>query len=354
MGVVRNYLEALQSRSISFRFLQAKLRDNDIESAQSWPKLLHKHRNDPADPEMLTEWEAALKTIYKNHVYYGDKAVAIFEVGIDEARVLARELSALVASDSPFSAKFPLPLSDEELQAISSTPIPTKVVKRQASGHKRLVFGVKRYIRSREDVDITVYEENVRDAFAGYDQLVGIKCGYVQGMDSVLINTARGQLEVYVDVSSRLTGEDISRSLRHYENYLRDWASSLLKTADPLGKPKNFLPLVRTLYDAPDGCVVSLGHSTATASLKDERMRRKNVDLRSEPFHLGGLANVQNLTDLYSITKTWPKGNGYVCPGVTIPGHFSCIGTDPRSIEYAFITGCEDGNDFDSVMSKLA
>lgn len=353
MGVVRNYLEALQSRSISFRFLQAKLRDNDIDSAQSWPKLLHKHHNDPADPEVLAEWEAVLKAMYKNHVYYGDKAVAIFEVGIGEANALAQELSGLVAPDSPFSANFPLPLSGEELQRISSTPIPTRVVRR-ASGHKRLVFGVKRYVRSREDVDITGYEESVREAFAGYDQLVGIRCGYVQGIDFVLINTDLGQLEVYVDTSAHVAGEDISRSLRYYENYFRDWATRILRTADPLGRPKNFLPLVRTLYDAPDGCVISLGHSTATASLKDERMRRKNVDLRDEPFHLGGLANVQNLTDVYSITKTWPRGNGSLCPGANIPGHFSCIGTDPRSIEYAFITGCEDNNDFDSVMSKLS
>lgn len=352
MGQVNRYLEALRSRGISFRFLQGKLKDFEIESAQGWPKLLHKHRNDPADPEVRSGWLRNIFDLYMNHLLYGDKAVAIYDIGQDEINQLMPFTDDIVTVNSPYLNAYPFSLEAPELRLMSSIPNPVQVINNDNDGSKRIVFCSKRFIKSREDLDINTYEPDVRTALAGYDEIIGIRCGHIQGFDFIQLSPVDGRLEVHVDASNKLSTDDIVRAQMHFRHFIEDWLTSL-NLGVTLGEPRDFLPMVRVLYDSPDGCVSSLGHSTASASLKEERMRRRNTDLRTEPFHLGGLAGVNNLTDLYSITKNWPGENQHAIPGVTIPGHFSNIGVEGTTVDYALITGCEDETDFMSVMSKL-
>lgn len=354
MGTIAERLGTLRSRGMSFRLLRHLLSEYEIPVAQGWTSLLAKHASDPQSAAEREAWVTAVHQIYCDQIFYGDKAAAVLAVEDPLHRaVIADAFASLVDGTSVFAHRFPLPIDEDDLKNASSIPLATQF-DTLPGPILRVVFCAKRYVKSREELNLQDFDDDVRGALAGYEELVGIRAGYVQCFDVVRFDPQNGKLEIQVDASMPLTGDEISRSLRHYEVILRSWASQLLTGHDPLGQAVNFLPVVTDLYNAPDGCVVSLGHSTASASIKDERMRRRSTDLREEPFHLGGLAGVNNLTSLYSISKTWDGTYPFARPGVYVPGHFSCVGNLASRVEHVLVSGCACKNDFRLVMSHLA
>jgi hypothetical protein len=114
----------------------------------------------------------------------------------------------------------------------------------------------------------------------------------------------------------------------------------------------NLFPLIATLYNQADGRVLSLGHSTGTRSVKDEKMRGRNLDLREELFHKSGLLAIGR-TDAFSICKQWDKPNGSGVLSITIPGHFSMAGQPTSWVHYAELEGATTDDDMAFLLSKL-
>ncbi|MFA6062930.1 MAG: hypothetical protein WC736_10045 [Gallionella sp.] len=354
MGEIHNLLMELESRQISFRILSNILRLNDIPSAKGWSALLQKNFNDPTEQKLKEEWGVVIKDIYLNNLYYGDKAISIYKIEDENILpLLPEKLSELVSKDSPYIKKYPFSIQDDELRNLSSHSVGTKfeVI---SSDSCRVVFCAKRYIKAKTEINFDDYEQSVREAFSGFDEVIGIQRGCAQCFDILHFDQSKNQLEIQIDLHIPLTGDEINRIIRQYEVDINNWSIITFEGKNLLGKPLNLFPKVRLLYDNPEGNVMSLGHSTSTASIKDERMRGKQTDLRHEPFHLGGLQGVNNLTDLYSITKNWSGANNFYRPELSIPGHFSLVGNPNAHIFQANIRGCVSNSDFRMVISKIS
>jgi hypothetical protein len=354
MSDIRIRLEELQRRGISFRTLGHLLKEKGIPTKKGWAALLAEHAQDPANQQMKIEWLAALESIHLNHLRYGDKAVSIYNIASTEAsNQLSAILESLVESDSPFSNAYPFTISEEDLRELSFHPVGTRY-KNLGDGKFRLVFCVRRYIKSKIELEADDYEGDVRDVILGFDEIYGIRQGYVQCFDIVYFDQNSKQLEIQIDTSTPLTGEDVNRSMRYYEQVLNEQGRQQLRVDNILGQPVNLFPKIRTLYDHVDGNINSLGHTTTSASIKDERMRKRNTDLRQEPFHKGGLVGVNQHTNLYSVTKSWPGEYAFSSPKVIIPGHFSLAGNQHAHIGYALVSSCVTKGDFRMLISKLS
>lgn len=149
-----------------------------------------------------------------------------------------------------------------------------------------------------------------------------------------------------------MRAEEISNAGKWY----REWVQVRLREADiecdsPIVSA-NFFPLIATLYEQADGRVVSLGHSTGTRSVKDEKMRGRNLDLREELFHKEGLRAIGR-TDAFSISKEWDKSMGSGVLTITIPGHFSMAGQLTSWINYAELHGATTEDEVAFLLSKL-
>lgn len=354
MGDIGIRLEELRRRGISFRTLGHLLKEKGIPTKKGWVALLAEHEQDPASQQMKAEWLAALKTIHSNHLRYGDKAVSIYNIGSSEAlNQIPAILESLVESDSPFSNTYPFTISEESLKALSFNPVGTRY-RNLGDGKFRLVFCVRRFIKSKIELEADDYDGDVRDVILGFDEIYGIRQGYVQCFDIVYFDQNSKQLEIQIDTSIPLAGEDISRAVTYYEQVINRQGRQQIRVDNILGQPVNLFPKIRTLYDHADGSINSLGHTTSSASIKDERMRKRNTDLRQEPFHKGGLVGVNQHTNLYSVTKSWPGEYAFSSPKVIIPGHFSLAGNQHARIGYALVSSCVTQGDFRMLISKLS
>lgn len=353
MGQIHQKLEALRARNYSFRTLGKRLHEFGMPSAQGWTNLLEKHREDPADVELISTWSNALDNALLDDIRYGSRAVSIYDLDKETASTLVQHAPEWINQESPYLSTYPTPLTQNELSTTASGPFVSATESLENNGC-RIVICAKRYVKSREEISISSLEQNVQDSLTGYEEIFGIRCSYAQGYDSFHIHPEDNRIEIHLDMSCHMTGDDILQARNRHISLVEEWGSRILGRPLILGPARNFFPLVRSLYNQPDGAVPNLGHATTTASIKDERMRRKTADLRTEPFHQGGLAGVDNLTDLYSITKTWERlSTGVPVLSLTIPGHFGLVGSPNARVDYAIISHCTSESDFTFVMSKL-
>jgi hypothetical protein len=347
-------IEALRAHSFPFRLLQSEFKAQQMPSAQSWEPLLKKYEDTSAwDQRDLATLAKALTTLYVNHLRYGTKAVVMFHMAVGVTGQLLGGIAALDNGDSPFRVPYPLPLMGDSLKNTSFSSVLTACETEEDSNDVRLVFCAKRAVKIRETLEAASLEPAFRSSLGERDEIdevIIVRNRLIQSFDSVIIRPNDHRVEIHIDMSEPLNASDILRLIGKYTNKINELFPAISGLS--LAEPMNFFPCIGRLYDESDGYIHQLGHATGTASIKDEKMRRKGQDLREESCHEKGLEAVGGFTNSYAITKGWPTdhlGN----PQLTIAGRFSQAGASNASVIYAIIDGCTCKQDFDRLLAKL-
>jgi hypothetical protein len=193
---------------------------------------------------------------------------------------------------------------------------------------------------------------SARQSFHGFDELIGIKSGYIQAFDRVVISP-EGRLELHLDLCCSMSGEDMEQYKIYYVNLLKDFSEKFLGiSASWLDVSVNFFPKIIALYNDSDGEVLALEHTTSTKSVKGERMRSRKLDLRKETFHVEGMKSVPS-TDIYAIKKGWKTSSfGDHSYSVSIPGKLPSAGSAFGFIRHVLVEGCLDFSEFELALSK--
>jgi len=351
---VMDVAEALRGRQgcYSFRLVTGHLRAAKMPTATGWPPLIEKFEQLVASRERIIEIRDELRRIYEQSLMVSTRAVSVFEVTEAEASAAAAGIGALVDDTSDFAQAFPLPVSDTKLRKAGFNGVFCHLLKYE-DGTVRLFACCRRAYRTRESIDFGELDDSAREALEGYDEVIGVRNGFVQAFDSIVVNPKAATVEIQIDIACRLTRDDFAKARNFYTDRLNALFGEKFENDKWLLLPKNFFPLIATLYAQKDGYVSSLGHATTTNSIKDERMRGRRSDLRKETFHEEGMAAIAGVTDEYSIRKGWAAPDGNRVPSVLISGHFSIAGGADARVSYAIIDGCADEDDFAMVMSKL-
>ncbi|WP_156444496.1 hypothetical protein [Burkholderia sp. MSMB1826] len=320
------YLEALRARSDCYpvRFVTARLRAAAMPTAQGWPPLLAKYNDVVMSRDSLIACRDLVKEIYLDSLLVGERAVSVFKISPAEAVEAGKRVVALVDSDSEYAERFPLPLSESKLRRASFNGVFCHAVT-QADKSVRVFACCKRAFRMREPIDLTELDGDARSALDGYDEVIGVRSGFVQAFDSIIFRPS-GSVEVQIDISCRLTRDDFAKARNFYTERLNSFFGERFQNEKWLLHAENFFPLIAKLYAQNDGFVNSLGHATTTQSIKEERMRGRKSDLRREQFHEEGMKAISGDTDEYSIRKAWLSNDGARAPTVSISGHFSIAG----------------------------
>jgi hypothetical protein len=347
-------LRAIQTRqdTYSFRLVQAKLRTAGMQSAQGWVPLLAKYEKTSLKEPKLTEWLQHARDIFWTTVTCGRRAVVVFEVTPEQLALFeARAEQELIDLEVDFAETFPFPVEDDVLRQASYNG---KFVYCNTSpdGDDWYFACAKRSFRRREPIIVQDLDEEARDALDGFDEVIGIKSGVVQAYDAVVVRHDALRVEIHIDLCCPMTTEDIRRAHLYYTRLLNHDVIASDDVGLRLIHPHNFFPDIDRLYNDANGVVTSLGHATGTKSIKDERMRSKNLDLRTESFHKEGMREIGE-TDAFSIRKGWQVPHKLCVPTAIIPGHFSLAEQVGATIDFAIVENCFDYEDFDFVMGHL-
>ncbi|TAM51365.1 MAG: hypothetical protein EPN57_19185 [Paraburkholderia sp.] len=348
-----DYLLAIKTRqqAFSFRIIAARLRANRMPTARGYNELLPKYEALPLANPSLGEYLIVIKALYLDSILYSRRAVAFYDVPEEQAARMPRALESLVDDGNQFAGKFPLPISPSMLRRAGYNGKFVRVSVHD--GVIRAIACAKRSYRERKPIEVDLLDDDAKAALSDFDEVIGIKHGWVQGFDYVEFNPENRRLSVHLDICCPLGQDDFKQARMYYVQRINE-ACGVEQGADTsIVLPRNLFAYVQKFYDDSDGTVGRLGHATGTDSVKEERMRGRRKDLRQEPFHKKGLEEIKT-TDSYAIRKSWPVESAQNSPTIELPGHFADAGDPDAAIYYAVFEQCSNEADYNMLAGKLA
>lgn|GEM_PF-1926270 len=347
------WLNSLRLRqfSYSFRLVQAQLKAAGMPSASGWDSLFEKYQALKYSEIDCTLYLNTVIEIYKNSLISSNAAIWLYEAPVESISAISTWAQKLINKKSVFAKTFPHPVEDEELNL---APFNGEFINFETLSNGDLVFYscAKRAFRHRESIEVDQLEVPARKALIGYDEVFGIKSGFTQAYDRVVVRIESGLMELHIDMCCPLAADDLHQIQVYYTEKFKVFLKSLTCSFLWLNQSKNLFPKITELYNAVDGQIIALGHSTSTKSIKEERMRNRRQDLRVETFHREGINAIPS-TDLYSIKKGWTMSGWSHVPAVLIPGKASSAGAVGSSVRHALIEACATPEDFEFVVQKL-
>ncbi|WP_219728706.1 hypothetical protein, partial [Serratia marcescens] len=347
-----DYLLLMREKGVSFRVVQHGLKFLNLSSARGWePLLAHYAEINSADID------DSIKTLYLSQLYFGQRTVYFSQVSEDDNDVFAtnvahvcdvmRELyySSAHSHLSLYRGRYPLPVSQDELHSLPLTN-PCPVFLDETSERLRLIFTYPRAYKERVAIDISDVDFSGDEVsqFRGFDEIIGIKSGRAQSFDCIQLDKMTGVVQFQIDHSRHILKDEMDIAARRYRHMLMDGYREMTGVSAPVARI-NIHSKIDELYGSDDGRVYNLEHATATGSVKTEKMRKREDDLRDEQFHQAGLDAIDGETNNFCITKQW-DGECGSCLKLTIDGGVSLAARSDPQVDYATLEGCITDNDF--------
>ncbi|MDP4027032.1 hypothetical protein Q8W71_31060 [Methylobacterium sp. NEAU 140] len=314
-----------------WRVGQKILESKEVPRGKGWVETQLKL----TDFEPGEEKETELAEAVKQHLMCGEKLTRFYRLARRDIDRLQNDFVQTEVPPSELKDVFPMVLEDEDLAEIGSDP--TVVQNIQFDDGLAVFFGSVRVVTTREPLEIDQMPEDAASALEGWDELIGVRHRRLHSIDVLWLPNDDDFVEVRADYPigiSRNVGEEVHRRVRNKIAELVGY--------DVLQTPVNLFPLIDGIYRQRDGKVVELSFGTTTASLKNEKMRRKRLCLRDEAYHRGGSAALELPIQPFNLSVVWQRRLG--------PNRFSLPELSLRSTSYE--SGSANPQLFDAVISK--
>ena len=342
--------------------MRAILKISGFPISQGWEKSLSKlselELEDGNSLEFI-ESLVQLEKSYKEYFIIGNKSVRFFSIQKQKIKLLQDKFLNYEIPVNQFHKTYPYPLDQENLIALDSTPKLVDIIK--LSGNDlAFIFCTKRYFSERQTLDPLDFQNELRSFLEDYDEVVTIK-KYIRQLYDVVILRNNNIAEVRIDIGQGLSIQDRRFSFIQIIKEFNYLAKSVAGIELVLDQEYNFFTLINLLYESEEGKVCEIAFTTDQGSIKHEKMRRKDFDLREEIYHKAGRQAVieQDLKiNIYRIAILWKykideEDNIETQPELLIPGQVQMLHQEYPVLNEVIIRKCSGLKDYDFVFDKI-
>lgn len=334
------------SRRVPWQVGQRILAENDIPRSMGWDRTVNSFEKNALSEDQ----EILVSNAMREHILCGEKLVQFFPTASEDMSALRTIALSLEIPTSEFRDAYPSLLSEDSLKLAPNTP--TLVARENNDDGIGLVFASVRVITVREEVHLNDLGEKTPEALSGFDEIVGVKNVRLQALDIVWIPHEGGHVDTRIDYPKGMHSD-----VAHVAAERLREAFNAAVGYEALTIPDNLFPLINRIYrDPEEGHVVELGFGTTTKSVKDEKMRGRNSDLRKEPYHIGGKDNLETDIEPFRISVSWDRS---IAPKITSTPELSIHGnsriglSDNPMVTAAIIRRCMGLADFEYVRDRI-
>ncbi len=353
------YLSLMREKGVSFRVVQHGLKFSNLSSARGWEPLLE-HYSEISSEDINN----SVKELYLSQLFFGQRTVYFSQISEDEHNDLSVNIinvcsvikeifhSSTHTNLSLYRNSYPLPIGYDELQSVPLTN-PCPVYLDETDDMLRIIFTYPRAYKERVIIDISEIDLSSDEGsqFSGFEEIIGIKSGRAQSFDCVQLDKNTGIIQFQIDHSRNILKDEMDSAARRYRHMLMDGYRDMNSVSIPM-QSINIHSKIDELYDSGDGRIHNLEHATATGSVKTEKMRKREDDLRDEQFHQAGLDAIDGDTNNFCITKQW-DGECGSCLKLTIDGGVSLAARSNPKVDCVTLEGCITEDDFNLLISKV-
>lgn len=344
-----NLVDGLMDREISFTLFRTALHQNELSASQGWDKTAEKLAEYLGSEKTHENYSIGIKGIYSDLTLYGDKIVKIFTVENDLKILHDAMIAEFQDSASPYSIRFPLPL---EKSALADAPLKVYCAACWTDPYAtNFIICSKQYITEREEIPSDYMTDKAFNDFGDFDKIYGVRKRAVQLYDIISIKLDANRIEIRMDGLNIQRADEIETRYNAIREKILNFADKHI-SFNPFSKAINFFPAIKKLYNAEDGRIGTLGHSTEGAAIHFGKMRRKAEDFRRDKYHSGGVDKINEL-NAYLLSKLWDSPTGHGIIELMIPGNLSTSSQDEPAIEAMHTLSCASREDYEFLMEKL-
>jgi hypothetical protein len=324
------------------------LKSEGLDRAQGWNRTLTRVAD---GDEQYDEKEDELQDALEEHIMCGEKIVQLFEMEEAEIAVLRARALGLGVPEGPFSAAFPILLTEDQLAPHrGAAPILASVV--NYDDGVAVVLASTRYLTTRETVMVAELTDEAANELAGFNELIGVRHQRLEALDVLWIPDDGRYVEVRVDYPFGMHHRHGILAL----NQAKARFDQLLQCNLNLSHV-NLFPAIKSLYEAQgDGAVVELGFMVAGSAQKLEKTRKGEQCCRDEAYHLGGVGALDAPIQVYRISVLWHVDLGEdvsTAPEVSIRGNSSHTAEVNPFMGEMVIRNCARFQDYDYVRDRI-
>lgn len=297
--------------------------------------------------------EGILRSLLAEHILCGEKSVKLYEFDLKCRNDIQKQISQLEIPESKFGNSYPTTLSSTELKKVDSELIPVKVIRNEDG--LGVVFAQKIFLTVREDIRFSPIFNNPESVREEYEEIYGVRDKEAQVFSVVWIPHHRSYIEIRVDLI-----DGTPPAILHSIHSSVKRAFNRLEIYEIEGNEVNLLSLVKSMYNnILEGSVVELDFFTTTASVKREKMRRTQLDLRKELYHIGGKGNLSTDIEPFRICIRWYElrdGVDYrpeIYLGITGRTNSSTLMNGGGVISNVKVQNCVGLTDYENILDKL-
>lgn len=339
--------EALSMRArMPWNVGQKVLSSLGLPRGKGWEHTVTRLSQDnPIFPEKQDELRSALI----EHYQCGEKLSRFYRLPLGAMATLRETLRAAQPGASDFAPAWPLMVNEGELQSAPTAPTLLAVVETEdgITG----IYASVRVLTVRTEVDASEFPDEIASALTGYDELIGVRHIRWQAMDIIHVPSQGDIIDVRVDFPVGM--------LQSTGDYCHSILMGQIRSiVGPTAMaPVNLFPLIESMYSvSTEGLVVELAFGTTTASLKNEKMRRRRTCLRQEAYHVGGKQALASPIDIHRLSVVWelPMGGERLArPELTLAAPARSAGSAAPRLETAIIRNCTGVRDYDHVRARM-
>lgn len=344
-----------------------KLRSLNLPSSNSWTKtkaLLTDILEAVAIQDAQKESFEQLYAWIFDYLRYFSKSVFVFKLNPDihgdinsvHQAFLKGAVGAGMVMNFPLV--FPSVISKEQLAGLNGATLLRAELK--GAGHIDYIFSQVREYQVRTEIQVSLDEIEAVKKLEGYSKIIGVKSALHEHVDVVRFNVENGSVELYLDITRpgnvTANSQEIARRAKSYTDIINIAVSQNIQNF-VLPSSLNLFDAIRKIYDSLEGSICELGFATTTSnSVKHERMKLLTADLRTEPWHAGGMMAVSkgpnpDEVDMYRLSVSWVIPGSTDKPVLSIPGSYKSLAT--AEVDYAIILGCKEQVSFNFAYSRL-
>lgn len=309
------------------------------------------------DLALLEETKENLKGAYSEFLYCGEKDLRLYKLSVDQTAALKDAIDSLIIPQSDFSKTYPYPISEDLQRTTGKDLVPTQKTNLQEK--PSIVFCS---VRSFDEViplsNSTLKDETLTQYAIDEESEVFVKRkARRQFYDVLSLNLSSNILEIRLDQGSGMGKSSKNSAHKDLTAKIEELISSSIGDKVTVSTPINLFPAVDSLYKSNTGRVCELGFTVNSGSVKSEKLRRHDTDIRTEQFHKGGRDAVDGQLMPYRIAVVWNFRSNALdeCdPELNLPGTKKSL-SSPTTVplQNATISGCFYEEDFSSIVKEL-
>lgn len=309
-------------------------------------------------PNLASATIPPIKSKFEEHLFCGEKLLKLYDVDEVVCNDLIKAFSEIDIPESTFKESYPFPLSEEQLSEQQGSIELVNVI--QEKQRIKLLFASSQYYEEQVTLHSNDLKEDVVSEFGLQDQteIVAKRKKFRQFYDVFVIDPAQKIIELRFDWGVGMNTKDAKAAIIKLIRKFNELCSEQLGCAFQLGDPINVFPLVRKLYnDDTVGRVCELGFTVNSGSVKQEKLRRFNTDIRTEEFHKGGKEAVDGQLDPYRLAIDWSEMESLKLetrPELVLKGTQRCLSKpSEHKLTDSLILNCYTQQEFDFIVDIL-